>query len=569
MVRISKYLKSDKNGKNKQQKITVKNKFDKIPIYPARVQNTAFPEKAYILGIEKLSIAIIILFALSSILGIGIFYKLKLGYPNPQIIYYSDENLQFARKSFDNDLSKKGSFESIYEVLAEQFLFDFIRRYYSISNDNQMNFSNWCNCITSDNPDDVDNQKLSKCYICKVSDPEIYERFGKMIPKLQAKYENNVERKVQILKNTRLYYGISDPNRVRKGFFQNLAIGVLQSFSAMVSEESYDEKVKPYMQFLFYYKTDFVVSDYKAGKLINREVLSSYNSIGFNLLYPLIANRNWVNNFKMLEHSSIFHNQADYMLKRYFDESKDFQEDYKNYNAFSENVLYQIGGYKSANESIINNLNKLIQKNTNKNIKPDKVIPSVNVSPIKKPVDDNANKQQNVKQTKKLSTPKTRKIKSEQKSVPKKQSNNVKETKPIVIPLDRPLSRTEKRIMIQNNQPIPTARQIQQMKLQQQRQEQQKKLQEQQLIQQQLMQQQQMNNNVNNVNVQTAPVHPVMNTPSQMQQFNNYPNQNNQYNQQMMQQAPAQIPNQVYQNPVQNNQLQQPIYNQGVLNNGR
>jgi len=299
-------------------------KYDRIPIYPSKIQSTAFPERVYIFAVQKLILISILLFVISVILGILIYYKTFLFKPNPLFIYYSDYDKKFKTKNFYNPGGK-----SIYhniQILAEDFLKNWIVSYYSIDMNNNINNSNWCNCL--EYKPDTDKSDELYCSVCNSSDKNLYNIFLEYVkPINEERYKSGITRIVKILSIEPFFYGLINHNQAKQSILEEIALTSISAFKDSLSQIR--EKINLFRSYMFYIKMDFMTIDFKDGKKISTEYFTSYNTVSLRLFQNesghLGVNKNWTNQFKVLEHSAnfILHNKY---------KNVDISDAYRQYN---------------------------------------------------------------------------------------------------------------------------------------------------------------------------------------------------------------------------------------------
>ncbi len=317
---------------NNQKPLDKLTKYDRIPIYPSKVQSTAFPERVYIFAIQKFILISIALFLASVILGIAVYYKTFLFKPNPLFIYYSNYDKKFKVKNFYNPGAK-----SIYhniQILAEDFLTNWITNYYSIDLDTNINNSRWCNCFEEQNKTkNITND--SSCSVCLEADRNIYNVFFEFVkPVLEARQESGIVRLVKILKVEPFFYGLINHNKAKQSILEEIALTSIEAFKDSLHQT--EEKITPFRSYMFYIKVDFMTVDFKNGYHINTEFFTSNNTVSLRLFQNesghLGINKNWIKQFKILEHSTnfILHNKY---------KSIDITDIYKKYNYMISNSI--------------------------------------------------------------------------------------------------------------------------------------------------------------------------------------------------------------------------------------
>jgi len=349
-------------GKNLDEKNTSyssKIEYEKVPIYPSRVQSTAFPERAYIFAIEKLILISILLFVTSVILGVAIYYKTFLFKPNPIFIYYSDYDKQFKLKPFYKPNSKH-IYHNV-QVLAEDFLKKWIIDYYSIHPDNDVNNSKWCNCLEK-NINNINKKLLDNyvCSICSSSDKNVYNIFFESVkPVKSERYKSGIIRIVKVLNIQPFFYGIINHNQAKKSILEEIALTSISAFKDSLYQES--NKTNPFRSYMFYIKVDFMVVDFKNGVKINTEFMTSDNTVGLRLFQNdtghLGVNDNWTNNFIVMEHSTnfILHNKYNKI------DTTDILKQYN--NIVINSITSKINNENSGKQTQSEKENQKVQKN--------------------------------------------------------------------------------------------------------------------------------------------------------------------------------------------------------------
>ncbi len=296
-------------------------KYEKIPVYPSKVQTTAFPEKAYIFAIEKLILISIVLFALSVMLGFAIYYKTFLFKPNPLFIYYSEYENQFKVKNFYS-----GNLQAYHnaQLLAEDFLQKWIADYYSIVPDKNANEKKWCDCLVAGANGQAKNFADGECSVCTQSDSSVYSVFAEFAqPVMATRADNRVVRLVKILDVESFNFVAIDHSVANASMLQGLMLSALGSFGGN------SDRATPFRSYLFYIKVDFAVVDFKDGFKLGEEFFTTYNTVNLRLNQDMVGrltvNKNWDKNFKVLEHGANF-----ILHKKYADaDMSDLQKQYE------------------------------------------------------------------------------------------------------------------------------------------------------------------------------------------------------------------------------------------------
>jgi hypothetical protein len=328
MVKHADLIKSDSLSDTRKaiNSANAKNrKYEKIPIYPSKIQTTAFPEKAYIFAIEKLILISIILFAFSVVMGFAIYYKTFLFKPNPWFLYYSDYDNKFETKNAYN-----GNTKPIYlntQILAEDFLQKWIHDYYSIYPDKNTNEKKWCDCLIQNRNGQVRNFKDGECSICTSSDASVYSVFAEFTqPVMQARLDKKIVRLVKILNVKPFLYSYIDYKKADTSLLQGLTINAITSFlGSMIG----GNKFTPFSSHLFYIKVDFMIVDFHNEHITNKEFFTTYNTVNLQLFQDMFGylgvNGEWNKRFKILEHSANFILHDKYKNT----DTKDLETEYK------------------------------------------------------------------------------------------------------------------------------------------------------------------------------------------------------------------------------------------------
>lgn len=201
--------------KEHSKKEQIQEKWQELGAYPLKVDVKALPERKHLWLIYKFALFSIISICISGIIALTVYLKIPMMRIEPEFITWNESKSKFVYLS-KGDISSNILQIPQNLIIYEDFIYNYIKKMYTISDDAGQNEKNWCDCENKEYQEL--NSKLNEktiadyCFICKNSSKKIYDIFKtKQKTSWEQKAELGLTRDINVL-NIKYLNSIREPN---------------------------------------------------------------------------------------------------------------------------------------------------------------------------------------------------------------------------------------------------------------------------------------------------------------------------------------------------------------------